>query len=313
MTTTPDPTHFDHKDVSRRKLRVRHKTVYTYAGQVDSSKHALHLRPIDDWRQTLISYNLRVSPQANVIEFEDVFGNWAQRFELTSPYQTLEIEADSVVELIDVDPFAFARQAIRPQFPLMWMPWERTMLGPYLAPVELPEAQLQQLYDHAMGLVQANNGDLMETLFAINLSFFREYQYAPGTTTIDTTPFETFIARQGVCQDFANLFITMARLLGIPARYVCGYLFTGNTGNSRAGSDATHAWVQLYIPTIGWKDFDPTNGVLPNTGHIRTGYGRHYGDVSPTSGTVIGANRGAESLTIDVEVAEVEPATAPTA
>ena len=106
-----------------------------------------------------------------------------------------------------------------------------------------------------------------------------------------------------MCQDFANLFITLARLLGIPARYVCGYIYTGNNGNSRADSDATHAWVQLYIPNIGWKGFDPTNGVLPQTDHVRVAYGRHYRDTTPTAGTIYGA-QAEETMHIDVEVTD---------
>jgi transglutaminase-like putative cysteine protease len=286
----------------KRRLRVRHATTYRYDKPVQKSAHLLKLRPIDDARQRVRSYQLQVTPEVPTVEFEDVFGNWATRFEVTAPYTELRIEAVSDVELLDVDPFAFARVPIRPTFPLAWMPWEQKMLQPYLTPQELPETQLRELYDYAMGFVEQNNRDLMETLFAINLALFREYQYTPGSTTLATSPFDVFCNKRGVCQDFANLFITMARLLGIPARYVCGYLFTGNAGASRAGSDATHAWVQLYIPQVGWKGFDPTNGVLPHTGHVRVAVGRNYRDATPTSGTLY--SPAAESMTIDVEVAE---------
>ena len=181
------------------------------------------------------------------------------------------------------------------------------MLMPYLNPSELPETQLKELYDYAMGFANSNNGDLMETLFAINLTIFKEYEYVPGCTDIGTTAYQVFTTRKGVCQDFANLFITLGRLLGLPARYVCGYIFTGNNGTQRAGSDASHAWVQLYIPEIGWKGFDPTNGVLPQTDHVRVGYGRHYRDATPTSGTLYSAAK--ERMTIDVEVSEASPMT----
>jgi transglutaminase-like putative cysteine protease len=215
----------------------------------------------------------------------------------------LTIAAESFVELLDVDPFSFANLPIRPpSFPLVWMPWERTMLAPYLNPVELPDTQLQELTDYAMGFVNRNNGDLMETLFAINLSLYHDYEYIPGCTDLGTTPYDVFVSRSGVCQDFTNLFITLARLLGIPARYVCGYIYTGNTGGlARASSDASHAWVQLYIPNVGWKGFDPTNGVLPQTDHVRVAYGRHYRDATPTSGTIYGKAVN-ERMTIDVEV-----------
>jgi len=154
-----------------------------------------------------------------------------------------------------------------------------------------------------MSFVKKNEQDLMETLFDINLTIFREYKYAPGSTNLATTPYDVFVNKQGVCQDFANLFICMARLLGIPARYVCGYIYTGNVGEHRAGSDASHAWVQLYIPNIGWKGFDPTNGVLPETGHVRVGVGRHYRDVTPTSGTLYTPVK--ETMTTEVTVSDV--------
>ena len=288
-----------------RRLEVQHVTTYTYDRPVQRSIHRLHLRPIGDWRQTVLNYRLKIKPHVPVIEYEDVFGNWASRFEVSEPYEKLAISAHSLVEVLDVDPFAFANLPIRPaSFPLVWMPWERTMLSPYLNPSELPDTQLLELYQYAMGFVERNDHNLMETLFAINLELFRNYEYVPGCTDLGTSPFQVYLDRRGVCQDFSNLFITLARLLGIPARYVCGYLWTGNNTEARATSDASHAWVQLYIPDIGWKDFDPTNGVLPQSGHVRVGHGRHYRDTTPTAGTLYGP-RARETLETHVEVTDV--------
>ena len=285
-----------------RRLRVRHATTFSYANPVQRSEHWIHLRPVHDWRQQLISCKINVTPGVDMVEYEDVFGNWASRFRIESPYSELRVEAESVVDVIETDPFAFAKKPIvRPKFPIAWMPWEQKMLAPYLASDELSHTQMRDLYDYAMSFVTANNGDIMETLFAINLNFFRNYQYVPLSTTLVTTAHEVMTSRQGVCQDFANLFITMARLLGIPARYVCGYIYTGNTGRSRTLSDATHAWVQLYIPDIGWKGFDPTNGNLPNVDHVRVAVGRHYRDTAPTSGWIFEGG-GGEILKVDVEV-----------
>lgn len=286
---------------SHRILRVRHVTRYSYDQPVARSVHRLHLRPVTDFRQRVLSHSLEIDPDAPRVEFEDVFGNWSTRFELNQPYSHLTIAAESLVEVLDSNPFAFAQLPIRPaSYPLVWMPWERTMLAPYLTPVELPDTQLQELTDYAMSFVRRNNFDLMETLFALNLALYHDFQYTPSCTDLDTTPFQVYLTRRGVCQDFANLFITMARLLGIPARYVCGYLFTGNNHDTRAQSDSSHAWVQLYIPNIGWKDFDPTNGVLPQTDHVRVAYGRHYRDATPTTGTLYGSSP--ERMTIDVSV-----------
>lgn len=287
-----------------RKLRVLHTTKYTYDKPVQRSVHKLHLCPINDWDQRVLAHTLTIKPEVSTLEFEDVFGNWATTFELNDPYTELSLIADSIVELHDTDPFAFAKKKIHPSFPLVWMPWEQAMLAPYLRPLELPDTQIQELFDYAMSFVQKNDGDLMETLFAINLTLFREYKYVPGSTNLQTTPYDVFVNKQGVCQDFANLFICLARLLNIPARYTCGYIYTGNVGETRASSDATHAWVQLYIPSIGWKGFDPTNGVLPETGHIRVGYGRHYRDVTPTAGTLFSPAQ--ETMSIDVTVTEVD-------
>ena len=289
---------------SIRRLRVRHANHYDYDQPVGRSVHQLQLCPVHDRRQTVVSYNLQIDPAATTHDYEDVFGNWSTRFELTQPYSKLSIVAESVVKLLDVDPFAFALVDKRPMFPVNWMPWEVTMLAPYLAPVELPETQLREIFDYAMNFVVRNKHDLLETLFDINLTMFREFTYVPMSTTNETTPFEVLMSKRGVCQDFANLVICMARMLNIPARYVCGYLFTGNTSPTRAQSDASHAWVQLYLPGVGWKGFDPTNGVLPTTDHVRVSVGRHFRDTAPITGTLYTPAN--ERLIIDVEVAPAE-------
>jgi transglutaminase-like putative cysteine protease len=289
------------------RVHVRHVTRYQYDQPVERSEHWLHLRPVDDYRQRVLESTIHVSPEVEQVEYEDVFGNRAVRFVAYGPYNELNIEATSLVDVIGIDPFEFQRKPInRSSFPIAWMPWETAMLAPYLRAEELPPTQLRELYEYAMSFVRPNNGDVMETLFAINLELFRSYKYIRGTTTVATSAFDVLCNKRGVCQDFANLFICMARLLGIPARYVCGYLFTGNNGATRSGSDASHAWVQLYIPDIGWKGFDPTNGILPHLNHIRVAVGRHYRDTSPTSGTLFGdVTPASETMTVDVEVTEV--------
>ncbi|HLX61444.1 MAG TPA: transglutaminase family protein [Planctomycetota bacterium] len=288
-----------------RTLHIKHVTAYRYDQPVNKSVHRLHLRPVHDFKQSLREHELKVSVENTPLDYEDVFGNATTLVQIAKTYTELTIESNSTVEIKDTDPFAFARVPIKRTFPLAWMPWEQTMLAPYLQPIELPDTQLEELFEYAMSFVQRCSGDLMETLFAINLALNHEYVYTPGSTTVDTTPFDVFQTRKGVCQDFANLFICLARLLGLPARYVCGYIFTGNSP-AKVGSDATHAWLELYIPKVGWKAFDPTNGVLPNTDHVRVAYGRHYLDASPTSGTIYcNAN---ESLQVSVEVADLPAA-----
>ncbi len=292
---------------STRLLEVVHSTRYRYDRPVTPSTHRLHLRPITDRRQHVLEFDLKISPDAKLIEYEDVFDNAAARFELCEPYQELKIVARSVVELVDEDPFAFAKVPIRPSFPLVWMPWERLMLHPYLQPVELPDTQLGEICQYAMSFVERNKHDLMETLFAMNLTLHRELKYSPGSTTLRTTPYDVFILKKGVCQDFANLFVCMARLLGIPARYACGYLYVGEDDKDTIACCSSHAWVELYIPHFGWKGFDPTNGTLPHRDHVRLAYGRHYFDATPTSGTYY--CRANETMDVNVKVRDLAPKT----
>ncbi len=117
-----------------------------------------------------------------------------------------------------------------------------------------------------------------------------------------TTAFDVYVNRRGVCQDFTNLFICLARLLNIPARYVCGYLYCGPTMANQVQAQASHAWLQLYLPEVGWKGFDPTNGVLTQTDHVRVAIGRNYSDATPTSGTIFVGNIEGEQLNVDVAV-----------
>src|ERR1043166_7305291 len=105
----------------------------------------------------------------------------------------MAITAESLIELLAIDPFSFANLPMRPTFPLSWMPWEHKMLSPYLTPIELPEMQLTEIFDYAMSFVERNQHDLMETLFDINLTFFREYKYVPGSTNLATTPYDVLV------------------------------------------------------------------------------------------------------------------------
>ncbi len=140
--------------------------------------------------------------------------------------------ARSRVDTLESDPLAFDDRHVRGVIPLVWMPWQRKMLEPYLHPPELPETELVELIDYGMRFVKRNDGDVLDTLLDLNDSIYREYKYAQGTTTLATTPFEVYATRRGVCQDFSNLMICLARLMGVPARYVCGYVVPHPTLNA---------------------------------------------------------------------------------
>jgi transglutaminase-like putative cysteine protease len=175
------------------------------------------------------------------------------------------------------------------------------MMLPYLLPPELPETQLRELSDFAMSFVERQDYNLIDSLMDLNETIYRDFAYVSGSTTLETTPFDVYVQRRGVCQDFANLFICLARLMGVPARYRVGYIYTGGNYENKIQSDASHAWSELYLPGLGWRGFDPTNGCLTGIDHVRVACGRHYRDAAPTSGTIFQGG-GNELLTVDVRV-----------
>jgi len=181
------------------------------------------------------------------------------------------------------------------------MPWQRQMMDAYLLPPELPETQLRELSEFAMSFVERQDYDLMETLNDLNRTIRRDFAYVSSSTTLETTPFDVYVERQGVCQDFANLFICLARLLGVPARYRVGYIYTGAHYANQVQSDASHAWVEVYLPWAGWRGYDPTNGCLVGLDHLRVAVGRNYRDATPTTGTIYKGG-GGETLSVTVRV-----------
>jgi transglutaminase-like putative cysteine protease/predicted glutamine amidotransferase len=288
----------------RRSYNVKHRTTYRYGSPVERSMHVFRLTPIHDREQTLLQNDIHVSVDGKQTEYEDVFGNRARRMSVETPYTELTVEATSRVELLDTDPLSFRPLRGSTTIPLVWMPWQRQVLQPFLLPEELPETQLHDLIEYGMSFVRRNEFDLLDTLLDLNTTIFREFAYQQGATTVHTTPYEVFANRRGVCQDFANLFICVARLLGVPARYVCGYLYAGPDHANQRQAEASHAWAQVYLPDVGWRGFDPTNGILTQTEHIRVAAGRNYIDATPTSGTIF-VGGGGETLEVMVRVEPV--------
>lgn len=284
-----------------RRFDVTHRTVYKYEKAIERSTHLLRLTPYHDRLQNVIAHELTVSVPSQSRDYEDVFGNRVRRLVIDSEFDEMVIESESVIDVLDVDPLGFGPLRVSSTIPLVWMPWQRQVLDPFLLPPELPETQLAELAEYAMSFVKRNDYDLLDTLLDINHTIFREYAYTQGVTTVATTAFDVYSNRRGVCQDFTNVMICLARLLGVPARYVCGYIYTGPKAANTAQSEASHAWVQLYLPQVGWKGFDPTNGILTQTDHIRVAVGRNYIDATPTSGTIF-VGGGGETLTVDVKV-----------
>lgn len=299
----PSDHHFARPEPGRL-LRIRHVTRYEYSKPVERSFHLFRLQPVHDRWQDVLSHDFSISVDGLYRSYDDVFGNAVVTAELEKPFSELVVSSDSVIRVRS----GYANNILSPHrrfnIPLVWMPWQRQMMTPYLLPPELPETQLRELSDFAMSFVERQDYDLVETLLDMNATIYRDFSYVSGSTSMATTPFQVYSNRKGVCQDFANLLICMARLLGIPARYRVGYIFTGGKYENEIQSDASHAWAELYLPWTGWRGFDPTNGVLVNNDHVLVACGRNYGDATPTSGTLYRGG-GKEALTVDVKVQEV--------
>ncbi len=299
VTHSPEGGH-----LSYRLYEVMHATQYRYSQPVEHSTHLFRLQPTEDSIQTVVYSNLAISSPIEEVIFDDVFGNQSVHGTIDKPYTELSVVATSRVKIFAAPPDDHSPSRRQTSIPLIWMPWQRQMMMPYLLPLELPEPQLRELTDYAMSFVERNDYHLIRTINDINLSIYRDYEYVPGSTSLNTTPFEVYASRKGVCQDFANLFICLTRLLSIPARYRMGYIYTGANYANKIQSDASHAWAEVYLPYIGWRGFDPTNGCAVTQDHIRVACGRNYIDATPTSGTIYKGG-GEETLSVEVKMREI--------
>lgn len=287
-----------------RLFEIAHTTEYSYSETVEHSTHLFRLQPTDDPIQEVEYTTLSISSPTEEIQFEDVFGNQAIHCVIDQPYKKLTVKVVSRVKVFAAPPDDHSLSRRQTSIPLLWMPWQRQMMMPYLMPSELPESQLTELTEYAMSFVLRNDYHLVKIIEDMTLSIYRDYKYVSGSTSLSTTPFEVYTSRQGVCQDFANLLICLARLLSIPARYRMGYIYTGVDYANKIQSDASHAWAEVYLPYVGWRGFDPTNGCSVSQDHVRVACGRNYMDATPTSGTIYRGG-GKETLKVDVKMREI--------
>jgi transglutaminase-like putative cysteine protease/predicted glutamine amidotransferase len=299
ITQTPDGS-----PLLYRLYDLVHSTEYAYEKLVEHSTHIFRLLPVEDQTQEVIHSTLSLSVEGEDVRFEDVFGNQNIHYSIIKPYKSLTVSARSLVKIYASPPDDYRHARRQATIPISWMPWQNQMMEPYLLLLEMPETQISELMIYAQSFSERNGRNLMETLNDINQTIYRDFSYIPGSTSLSTTPFDVYASRKGVCQDFANLFICLARLLGVPARYRMGYIYTGANYENKIQSDASHAWAEVYIPYIGWRGFDPTNGIMVTQDHIRVACGRNYLDATPTSGTIYRGG-GKERLRVQVTMNEV--------
>jgi len=261
-------------------LSVRHRTTFTYSGEIADTAMEMRLRPRDDARQRLLSYDLRVEPREAVQSYQDGFGNAVETYNHRAPHRRIVVEARSIVETQpgqaggDEPSGAERFRLLRHDGPVMDVPRVREIAAPLAAGPPEPAV-----------------------LADLTALIHRSFVYETNVTCVSSTVADLIELGRGVCQDFAHIWIAVSRALGVPARYVSGYLFTGDARQPQA----SHAWAEAWLPGHGWLAHDPTNpagGV--GEGHVRVALGRDYRDVPPTRGVFRGA--ATETLEVDVRV-----------
>ncbi len=298
-------------------LEVTHETRYDYAAPVSLAHHLAHLRPIDDAHQRLLDFDLQIDPAPGHQRIgRDAMGNVERHFGLAMPHRRLSVRAKSRLEI--GDRFGALQPAASPAWETLVERLRYVARTPFVPECEyaMPSPfvpRLAPLRDYA-ALSFTRGRPVAEAAVELMQRIHTDFNYKSRSTDIDTPLSEVWAHKRGVCQDFAHLMAGAMRMLGLPARYVSGYLLThapeGPTGQGRAmqGADASHAWVQAWCPDTpgvpdngsgaGWLDLDPTNDLIPGCGHVRVAVGRDFGDVTPLRGVIRGG--GDHTLTVAV-------------
>lgn len=287
--------------------QITHRTLYEYAAPVTVSQHVTRLEPRASHTQACESFALKIFPEPALRKSRpDYFGNRLCFFTIQENHRRLEIITHSRVtvtarELPDAEttpPWEHVVNLFRdPVSPEVVEPYQFVFDSPQIrAGFELADYALASFSPQTPLLVGA--ADLTRRIFT-------DFKFDPRATTVATPLEQVWETRRGVCQDFAHLAIACLRSLGLPARYVSGYLRTRPPeGQPRlVGVDASHAWFRIFCPGVGWVDFDPTNNVQPREEHIIVAHGRDFDDVSPVAGILTGG--GAHTVKVSVDVEEV--------
>lgn len=287
--------------------QITHRTLYDYAAPVAVSQHVARLEPLVTAIQSRESFSLKIFPEPTLRkERKDYFGNQLCLFSIQEVHKKLEIITQSRVKVRAPEPIDLEAAPDWEEVAALFRdPVSPEVVGPYEFVFDSPQVRASfELADYARKSFGPGTS-LLAGVADLNHRIFTDFKYDPKATTVATPLEEVLQKRRGVCQDFAHLGIAFLRSIGLPARYVSGYLRTRPPeGKPRlVGADASHAWFSVYCPEAGWVEFDPTNDCLPGAEHITVAYGRDFGDVSPVAGIITGG--GQHEVKVSVDVAEI--------
>ena len=278
---------------------IRHITRFRYSSPVRESVMELRMQPRSEGAQALRSFQISTTPRAQLYAYTDYLGNAVYHFNVLREHEELRIDAQAVVEISSSAQPPLAADALEwGRYNTYNLTDEQFDLLEPSAFARLSPALLEFMTQHDL---ISPTGDPLSALRALNTAIYGAFQYTAGVTDAHS-PIEVALReKRGVCQDFAHIALAIARHWGIPARYVSGYLHHRERSQDRSSEDATHAWIEAYLPSLGWIGFDPTNDILAGERHIRAAIGRDYADVPPTRGTFKGGADSELSISVSVE------------
>lgn len=283
---------------------IRHVTRFRYSAPISESIMEVRIQPRSENNQHCLDFRLHTSPRAHIMSYRGEFGNRVHHFDVPNYHSQLTITATALVDVSPPDeiPMALDTHAWEEidQLTADDEYWDFLKPSRFAAPSDLLYAFMRE---HNI----QRRDDPLTVLRDLNTTIYQTFEYMPEATRVDSPIDDALRLRRGVCQDFAHIMITLVRQLGIPCRYVSGYLFHQSHNRASASSDATHAWVEALLPNLGWIGFDPTNNMLANERHIRVAIGRDYTDVPPTRGIFRGKADSELSVTVRATPADVPP------
>jgi transglutaminase-like putative cysteine protease len=285
------------------RYHLVHVTEFVYDGPVSESYNEVRLRPMHDERQSCLSFRVTTAPQSSGSSYEDTFGNSVYEFNVLREHQRLKIEAESIVLAHDLPapPAESPRLAELDSLNGDLSEEHFEFLEPTAYVPHLP--QIRELIAAAE---EMSGGQIIGFVQSLSDLIHERFQYLPGATHVHSSIADCLSIKAGVCQDFAHVLLGAARMRGLPARYVSGYLVPARTASAESkqqeviGGQASHAWAEILIPKFGWMPFDPTLGGPVGLQHVRVAYGRDYGDVAPVRGVYKG--HAGQRLSVDVRV-----------
>jgi transglutaminase-like putative cysteine protease len=288
---------------------ITHRTTYNYDGDVSVSHHLLRLTPRHYAKQNRLSHELAVTPSPAVISaHRDYFGNPTHFIAVESSHKQLVVESRGRVA---VGPIFVPDPAETPAWEAVRARCRDDHSGESLEAHEFTYASplipdTEELSGYARDSFTASR-PVLDAVLDLTRRIHEDFSFDPASTTVSTPVSQVFRQRRGVCQDFVHFEISCLRSLGLPARYMSGYLETDPPpGQPKLrGVDASHAWVSFFCPGVGWIEVDPTNNCVPSMRHVTLGWGRDYSDIAPIRGVLVGGEK--QQLLVAVDVVAVGP------